>query len=371
MTNALPYVRCAGSRLELGRAHGAACSALIRRHLELALERLDAQGIDRDTALATALEYRPAVVEHAPQFDEEISGVADGAGITLAEAYLLQLRAEVYAQVLHEPSAANECTTFVATDQAVGEGRPLAGQNADLPPFYSELMIVLHLVPDDGPELLMTTPAGQISYIGISGAGMAVFANFLTCDGWQVGFPRYLFSRYALEQGSIDAALDALRSLRRASPRNLVMLDAEGRAVDFENTPTEDALLEPVDGLLAHANHYLSASLVGRERAPEFMLHNSRERQRAIDRRLRAHHGAITPRVMTEVLRDRSTAPDAVSAQRDDHVEGRPAEHASMTVASVIASPTEGRLWVCSGPPSQGEYVEYSIAEGCHAGVAS
>lgn len=371
MTAALPYVRCAGSRFEMGRAHGASCADLVRRHLELSLARLDSQGIDRDTALAAALEYRPAVVEHAPHFDEEIRGVADGAGITLAEAYLLQLRAEVYAHVLHEPSAANECTTFVATGAAVADGTPLAGQNADLPPIYTELMIVLHLEPDDGPALLMTTPAGQISYIGISDAGMAVFANFLTCDGWQVGFPRYLYSRYALEHGSIDAALDALRGLRRASPRNLIMLDATGRAVDFENTPASDALLEPADGLLAHANHYLSESLAHAERAPEFMLRNSHARQRTIEARLRDQHGSITQQVMTDVLRDRSTAPDALSAQRDDLVAGRPAKDASMTVASVIASPTEGRMWVCSGPPSQGEYAEFSFAGGCHAGVSS
>src|SRR3712207_8472811 len=37
-------------------------------------------------ALTAALAFRPAVLTHAPFFDEEIQGIAEGAGLTIEEA---------------------------------------------------------------------------------------------------------------------------------------------------------------------------------------------------------------------------------------------------------------------------------------------
>ncbi|WP_232663979.1 C45 family autoproteolytic acyltransferase/hydolase [Pseudonocardia sp. TRM90224] len=365
MPNPLTLHRFTGSHREIGRQHGSVCSELVAKHLDMALDRLSRTGIGPDRAAEVALRFRPSVREHAGFLDEEIVGLAEGAGISVAEAYLLQVRAEVYAEVLGDPGAANECTTFVVLPEATATGKALAGQNADLPDMYADLMIVMHLVPDDGPHVLMATPAGQISYIGMSDAGMATFANFLHCDGWGPGFPRYLFSRYALAQGSTAAALAALRALPRAASRNLIMVDAELDAVDFENTPTRDAELRPVDGLLSHTNHYLAPELADEERSVEKYLRNSRTRHERVSGLLREHHGAITPEVMGSIMRNRDDAPDALSVQeRDDPDRGDTAPEHYMTVTGVIAEPAAGRMWVTAGPPSQAAYVEYSFAEG-------
>jgi hypothetical protein len=47
------------------------------------------------------------------------------------------------------------------------------------------------------------------------------------------------------------------------------MLDATGVAADLETTPTRDARLDPVAGLLAHSNHYVAPALLAEERSPE------------------------------------------------------------------------------------------------------
>lgn len=358
----LPVFRFAGTHREIGLAHGASCAGLVRRHRDLALARLAASGVSREAALAAAMEYRPFVVDHAPYLDDEIVGVAEGAGLEIAEAYLLQLRAEVYARVLGRPEASNECTTFAAGPVAAEGGSVLAGQNADLPAIYQDLMIVVDIEPVHEPRILMVTPAGQVSYIGMSSAGMVVFANFLNCDGWGLGFPRYLLSRFALAHGTVDAALEALEKLPRASSRHLMMIDSTGRGVSYENTPSEGAIIEPTEGLAVHANHYLSPALRDEERASDGMLANSQIRQSRAEKLFGEARGALTPSLAMEIFRDRHTAPDALSVEPGDDPQPDPL-HDYITVASVIAAPLTGELWVSAGPPSSTPYDRFVFGE--------
>ena len=101
-----PFYRLAGSHRAIGRQFGEACGELIGRHRDLALARLGRNAaITPASALAAAARYRGYVLDHAPFLDEEVQGVAEGAHIPLAEAYLLQLRAEVAAPTLASPPA--------------------------------------------------------------------------------------------------------------------------------------------------------------------------------------------------------------------------------------------------------------------------
>jgi hypothetical protein len=204
-----PYFRFSGSHVEIGRQIGESCRDLIHQHLDLAVSRLEANaGVSRAAAIGEALMYRPFVQAHARFFDEEIEGLARGAGIELGEAYLLQLRAEL-AEVRPPAGgeAGDECTSFAVLPAQTSNGIGLVGQNADLPAFYRDIATVLELVFDDMPSVLMLTPAGQVSYLGINNRGLGVFANFLTCDGWRRGFPRYLFSRLALTAECVEDAI--------------------------------------------------------------------------------------------------------------------------------------------------------------------
>lgn len=348
--------RFAGSHREIGEQFGEACRELIGRHLDKALTRLDQRSsIGRDEALAKALTYRPWVQRYAAFFDDEIEGVSRGAGISFAEAYLLQLRAEVATPV--DPDDASECTTFAVQPEATANGIGLVGQNADLPAFYGEIAIVAEIVPDDAPRVLMVMPAGQVSYIGINDRGLGVFANFVTCDGWRMGFPRYLLSRLALTHETVDDAIAAVRGVRRASSRNLIMLDARGTAADLETTATADARLEPDDGILAHANHYVAPTLLADERSPERSVANSRARLRQMQSLLGEKHGRLDADTMEGILRDRACYPDALCRMPGDD-----SNSDVITFASVIAEPSAGRMRVAVGPPNQHRYVEHQLS---------
>lgn len=349
-----PFYRFEGSHREIGRQYGEACADLIRKHRDYALARLESKvRVPSMQALEeAALTYREYVLKYAPFFDEEIQGISESTGLTLGEAYLLQLRAEIY----NEFDSNDECTTFAIQTEATADGTPLIGQNADLPNFYSEIGIVAEFVPDDGHTCLMLTPAGQISYIGINKHGLGVFANFLTCDGWRVGFPRYLLSRLALTKETVPEAIALVRSVQRASSRNLILLDKKGNSADLETTPTTDMLIEPVNGLLAHSNHYIGQELLAEERLTGTHLENSKTRYARMRSLLESHHGQLDAQVMQNILRDRGSEPYPLCRMPGD--DGTD----SITFASVIAEPSKGQLWIAIGPPNQYEYKCYSFS---------
>jgi isopenicillin-N N-acyltransferase-like protein len=352
-----PFYRFVGTHREIGEQYGAACAEPIRRHLEKALARLEQKsGVSRERALIKAMNYRPWVQRYAQFFDEEIQGVASGAGISLAEAYLLQLRAELATPLAGTPpdnADTNECTTFAVQPAATADGVGLVGQNADLPAFYGEISVVAEIVPDDMPAVLMVLPAGQVSYIGINDRGLGCFANFVTCDGWRMGLPRYFLSRLALTQENVEGAVAKVRSVQRASSRNLIMLDAEGNAADLETTPTRDARLDPCDGLLAHSNHYVADALRDEERSPASAVANSRVRLARMQELLAEHRGRLDAETMQTILRDRACHPDNLCRMPGDQ------ESDTITFASVVAEPARGQMWVAVGPPNEHEYVRH------------
>jgi isopenicillin-N N-acyltransferase-like protein len=359
MGRTFPSFRFEGSHLEVGQQYGEACRDLIHQHRDLALARLeDTLSISADEALARTLWDRPWVQKYAPFFDDEITGMAEGSGITLAEAWLLQLRAEVgvVTQRGLEAEPGDECTSFAVQPEAASDGIGMVGQNADLPPFYREVGIVAEMVFDDMPSILMLLPAGQVSYLGINDRGLGVGANFLTCDGWRTGFPRYFFSRLALTHDTVDDAIAAIEGLHRASSRNLIMLDGQGTAADLETTPASTARIEPRDGVLAHANHFSAPDLFVEERAKLENLVNSRQREETMWSLLERHRDDLNPQTMQAILRDRSGEPDCLCRYASDHPDWD-----TMTFASLIAQPTEGRMWLAVGPPSENEYVEYAF----------
>jgi isopenicillin-N N-acyltransferase-like protein len=358
-----PFYRVTGTHRQIGRQIGEACADLIRLHREHAEARLSSQQrISQSQALAAAARFRPYVLEHAPFLDEEVQGVAEGAGLTLAEAYLLQLRAELSApSVINSITGApaevgDECTTFAVLGEATSNGKPLVAQNADLAAFYGDVTVVLEIVPDDQPAVITVTPAGQVSYMGMNDQGLGVFANFITCDGWRVGFPRYFYSRLALAHETVDDAINAIRSVPRASSRNMIMADSHGSAADLETTPTRDARLDPVDGLLAHTNHYVAESLLAEERSTGAGLANSKARLVRINELLVERRGQLNPEVAQELMRDRVCHPDTICRAVGD------AEHSDViTFASAIASPGTGEMWVAVGPPHLNPYERYTF----------
>ena len=99
-----PLIEVSGSAYELGYQHGAQAAGLIQRYLRL-IERFTGQS--RDRLGQNAMIFWPMMETLSQSFAAEVRGLAEGAGISLAEAVLCQARAEA-GQV-----AEGGCTAFV------------------------------------------------------------------------------------------------------------------------------------------------------------------------------------------------------------------------------------------------------------------
>lgn len=355
MSRLFPFHQFAGTHYEIGRQYGEACRDLIHQHRDLALERLlSKSNLSYADVTERTLWYRPWVEHAAGFFCDELAGLAEGAGISEAEAWLLQLRAEV--AIVTENESGDECTSFAVEPEATSDGIGLVGQNADLPPFYRDIAVVAQMNFDNIPNILMLLPAGQLSYLGINDAGMGVSANFLTCDGWRVGFPRYFFSRMALTKKTVEEGAGLIESLHRASSRNMMMLDSQGTALNLETTVTESARIYATNGIIAHANNYQTNELQHAERSKGIGLVNSRGRAESMRSMLDERHGALNADAMKVVLCDRTDPMACVNRHRSDIP-----ELDSMTFASLIMQPTIGKIDIAVGPPDQNDYVTYEF----------
>ena len=353
-SRAFPHAKLAGSHREVGFQHGATFKDLIAQHLDQALTNLAKRGVSRATALTRAGKYQPFVKMHTSFLDEEIQGVAEGAALSLEEAYLLQLRAEVAHTDKDHPG--DECTTYAVEPAATKNGEAFLGQNADLPPFYAELGVVVEISVPDKPAVMMFTPAGQVSYIGMTSTGFAAGGNYLTCGGWREGFPRYLLTRTAMTCETVDDAAKLLDRLPRASSRNIIMLDPNAKALDLESAPRVTGAITSTNDIIAHANHFIS-DIAGEELAAPRDLENSQIRQSSMRRLLEAEHGSLTLTDLIRVMRNRDAVPDALCRHPGE------GPGATSTVAAMIAQPAQQTLWVAVGPPDQHKFYGYTFGQ--------
>ncbi len=351
------FVSVGGSHAEIGYQLGREC----RDGIGLALQHVSEE-ISNFTTLEEAKDraekYLPYIERDAGHMVEELEGLADGAGIAMAEALMLQLRFEL---VGFDGRGGEGCSSFAIVDG----GQRSTGQNVDAPSWHKALGMVLEIRTPDGPDLLMYNYyPGMIGYLGINSAGLSVFGNAVVSPGWRIGFPRYLAVRLALEQETVAAAEAEIRQLHRASTINLVITDNAGTIRDLELDVEEVGALDPVNGRLFHTNHYLCEALVEKERLLP-LIPDTVDRLRVGKERLDAISLA-DPNVdvvatMRELLADHSIGPSSICRHKAEvsQYDGDQWE----SIGSIIAEPDHGRMNVCFGNPCELVYEEFSFTE--------
>ena len=225
----LSLLEVSGSSFQMGYQHGKQASVLIHAYLRW-IEKLTGKNVAQ--LCGNAVRFLPFIQRFSPRYMEEVCGLAEGAGISIDQALLCQVRAE----------AARKwdggCTSFALSGESTADGRPLAGQNQDLEPDYSDVSIVLKVRPNDGrPRAVMFTFAGQLGYAGMNEFGVCQFANALYDFKWQPGLSSYPVRRVLLEQRTVADCLNLLRNIRMCSALNFVLADGQGGIADVEVRP--------------------------------------------------------------------------------------------------------------------------------------
>lgn len=340
--NAFPYVEVSGSSHEMGLQHGQQAAPLIDRYLGWIEKQT---GKTRRELGRRARAFLPLIQRLNPELLDEVRGLAEGAGLTFEEALVCQARGAAAS------APAEGCTAFSFTGAATGGRGPLAGQNQDLPPEFSDVGIVLHLIPDDGrPRAITFTFAGQLGYMGMNQQGVAHFANALGDARWQLGLPHYPLKRHLLELSTVAECLEVLRSHRMCSPANMVFCDGAGAIADVEIRPEGIALFEGDDlEMRLHTNHYLTDEFAPYE---TFGHIGSPDRLKRLRQLVSQRRGDVTVDALKEIMADHSGDPGAICRH------GAGGTH---SIAGYIAEPSRGLFHVRRGHGCTGTWTAYEV----------
>lgn len=202
---------------------------------------------------------------------------------------------------------------------------------------------------------------------GCNSAGIGVCANLLvsSADRRGEGVPYHLLLRGVLESRTMADALRGATDNERISSGNLLLADAGGEAIDLEVCPGDFGYLLPEDGLLAHANHFVSGVPVKdlkKGTAALTLLRPQRARhllQPQLDER------QVTVPDLQRVFRDHYSFPNSICR----HVDERDtALERVCSVYSLVFDLSERRLAIAQHPPCEHDYEELRLSD--LAGVA-
>jgi isopenicillin-N N-acyltransferase-like protein len=294
------------------------------------------------------MSFVPFFEEYARELLDEIRGVAKGACVPFADAMLVNVRGEVARDL-----SPDGCTAFsIAPEATEAPNGAFLGQNCDMDADMEPLWVILHVVPDDGPQILVLTFGGLVGYHGINELGVAQGVNSLSTGSWQAGLPHYPFKRLLLEQPDVAACVALARRVKLCSAANYVVADERGQVAALEIVPDIDCvrIIKPTEGVVVHGNHFLHPDFAPRDRLiDEFP--DSPARQARFSSLTMRDHGYVSVSTLKNTLADHALG--ATGICRHDTI--------LKTTASFIADIRARKLHACRGNPCCNAYTEYGF----------
>lgn len=365
-----PLIEVEGPAEARGEAYGRASDSRIKCGVERYRSFLAAKGCTWDAVVNAGNLLAGTLEQTCPEQHRELKAVARGAGVDLTDILLINGRSEILNAAGMNLEAEDRkllddgCTAAVAMPERTAEGRLIHGQNWDWRPECEETTVVLVVRREDGPDLMTYVEAGGLARAGFNDAGIAITGNNLQIAGesWaKPGIPLSVIRRLVLEAETYPAALQAVASSPRTVSNNMIISYAGdgGEAFDLETTPEEIFWLVPDNGLLVHANHFLSPA--AQAKVVDRGLLNGMDtlyRDRRVRARLDRAGDQITQADFEEAFSDAFGHPagvlrSPVSRSRNQSI--------SATVATILMDASARTMRVRQSPYKQGEYATYTL----------
>jgi isopenicillin-N N-acyltransferase-like protein len=356
-----------GQPLDRGRQYGAQGRRLILRsiaHYQRVFEHR--QQLEWGAAVERASRYEDSIGAFSPEILEEIRGIAEGAQVEIGSVLALNARSEL----MFTPSqggtpssgSAGECTSFALLPEVTSAGHTVIGQNWDWLPFAADTMILLEVHRERKPSFVSLTEAGLVAKIGCNAAGLGVCTNTLVSrlDDGRAGVPYHVILRGLLDAETINDAARTLTSAPRGFSGNYLVAQRSGIAFNAETTSGDAAgvaISAPVDGVIAHTNHFLRPDLA-RDDARIAQNPHSLFRLDSLERALRREAPAISVERIQNALRGHQGHPDGVCSHPDARY---PELEQRATLASMIVDLDAGELWIAPGQPCATDYEWFNV----------
>lgn len=369
MVTPFPLIEVSGPPHERGRQYGRQAASRIRKgiaHYSAQLERLH---LDRTGVASLVRAYTPMIEAFDPTHMEEMHGIAAGAGIELADVVLLNARTEIL-KLAEKPSLraalADGCTAVAVMPVATADNVLIHAQNWDWKAECVETAVVLHVRRDDGPDILTFTEAGGLARSGMNSAGIAITANYLQSDRdyREIGVPLALIRRKVLQQEYLALAMQAVHATQKSAANNMMVsgsgADGAAIAIDFECAPDETFQVHPEQGVLVHANHFVSPVALTKLRdtglpsSPCSIYRDQRVRDL-----LAPYGGRIAVQHVKDALFDDFQSPYSVA--RPPRPSATRSDGMTASVAMVVMRPALGVMEVCPLPALNRTFTEYRL----------
>ncbi|TFV50992.1 C45 family autoproteolytic acyltransferase/hydolase [Bradyrhizobium niftali] len=367
MVEPFPLIEISGPPRERGRQYGQKAAGRIKKGTTHYFAQLKELSLDAKGVAALVRDYLPVIEAFEPSYIEEMRGIAEGADVPFEDIVLLNARTEIIKLAnpairarLKTPEDPDGCTGVVVLPQATADGRLIHAQNWDWKRECAETAVVLKVRRDDGPDLMTFTEAGALGRCGFNAVGIAITANYLESDRdyRQVGVPLALIRRKVLENEHLALAMRAVYCTKKSAANNMIVSHREGVAIDFECAPDETFQVHPQNGLLVHANHFVSPVALGKLKdTGPFNTPDSLYRDIRVRDLLQPHIGSITFDTVKSALFDEFAYPWSVCRPPRRNL----SNNLSATVAMILMEPASGLMQVAPLPALNREFTSYRL----------
>jgi isopenicillin-N N-acyltransferase-like protein len=362
------YIQARGSYRELGRAVGEGARDAVHASVDFFRDHFSAMTQGRLSfaqAERLALAYAEEARRWTPLHLEELEGVAEGAGLPLAQLLVPNCGEEFTANEAGEggqpalapggPRSGDHCTAVAV---AAG-GRHVIGHNMDWYVVDAPNNVMFDLTVPDGTRIMGIAGAPYLLMLGMTSHGVGNVSNSVHSNDNRVGVPNAFVRRASLEGVSLEAARERALLAARARGTNHFFADTRGRLWDIETSATASAFVDHSSvGYMAHTNHYVAA-----EMAPfEAVTYEESPTRLATAEAILAEgigRGDDPVELVARALRCHEPAPEQAICGHPD--ESEPPAEQGMTVGSMICDLDERRIYVCAGPPCENPYQMYEM----------
>jgi len=209
------------------------------------------QILDSKEGQLRSKELKKLTQEKFPHILEEISGIADGAGLAFEAVWAMCIKSEL---LNLEPDPLG-CSSIYHSDL---ENNWLF-HNEDGNAAYKDIMFVVKVIPPSGVSFISMVYPGIITGNGpaLNSAGVVQTTNYIGSTKSDLGLPRYIISRAILESKSIKEAVEIATMEPRAYPFHHHLASMSDLSYySVETTPLASEIKQP-KGTYFHTNHLL------------------------------------------------------------------------------------------------------------------
>jgi Acyl-coenzyme A:6-aminopenicillanic acid acyl-transferase len=207
------------------------------------------QAVSRWRGRSFVRDLRQAAQSVFPNYVAEIEGIAAGMGWSAEDVFLWNCRGEL----IH--NAPDGCTTLAARSP----NKRLIAHNEDGDPYLRDQCALVDVRPTGKPGFVSFYYPGSLRghTFAVNRAGLVQAINNLRIRHPAVGVPRMVLTRAVLDVASLDAAVEVLNGVPRASGfHHTLGCVGDPRLLSIEATVQRCSVVE-VTRLSGHANHLI------------------------------------------------------------------------------------------------------------------